>query len=111
RPRRAVLGGTGLEEIVHAAGRGRQYRPLIESRPPWLGGDPEHLLRVPDSFIDTPPEDFARVDTPCLVVIGADEDRNADELAKALHARFEIVKGDHLEAGTTWLRPLRDFLT
>ncbi len=48
-PRRAVVGGTGLELIVHAAGRGENYRRILSSlgdisRPAWPEAQVEEYL-------------------------------------------------------------------
>ena len=132
RPGRAVIGGTGLEPIVHGAGRGDSYRRLfadyaagtLEADPdaPWdvvaylrsVDADPVALTLVLDTFVDTPCEALESVAVPTLVLAGEGEDRGSvDDLAAALPgATLRRVPGDH---GTAPLSPeftdaLLDFL-
>jgi pimeloyl-ACP methyl ester carboxylesterase len=118
RPGRAIIGGTGLDPIVHAAGRGDSYRRLfaeyaagtLESDPeaPWdvvaylrsVDADPVALPLVLDTFVDTPREALTEVEIPTLVLAGEDEDRGSvDDLAAALlHSTLRRVPGDHTTA-------------
>ncbi len=116
RPGRAVIGGTGLEPIIHAAGRGDRYRRILtgfgtfasgtpearmEAYLTSLGADPVALVRVLDTFVDTPRDALARVDVPTLVIAG-DQDTargSVPDLAAALpNSRLHLVSGDHLTA-------------
>jgi pimeloyl-ACP methyl ester carboxylesterase len=115
-PRRAFIGGTGLDPIVHAAGRGDGYRRLLSNLgtfPPgtqeaefegyieMLGADPAALIRVLDTFVDTPRGALSRVAIPTLVIAGAqDIDRGSvDDLAATLPgATLCKVPGDHFTA-------------
>lgn len=114
RPRRAVLGGTGLEPIVHAAGRGDNYRRLFAGLGTFAPGTPEAqmqdymtsidadpvaLANVFDTFVDTPREALATVPVPTLVIAGdEDTDRGSvEDLAAVLpRGRLRRVPGDHL---------------
>jgi pimeloyl-ACP methyl ester carboxylesterase len=116
QPRRAVLGGTGLDPIVHAAGRGENYRRLfgrlgaaVPGTPEAqmrefltsANGDPVALLHVFETFVDTPVDALATVQVPTLVIAGeGDIDRGSVEaLAAALpQGRMRRVPGDHLTA-------------
>ena len=116
RPRRAVLGGTGLDPIVHAAGRGDNYRRLfarlgtaepgtpeaqMESYMASLDADPTALLHLFDTFVDTPREALAAVQVPTLVIAGEDDnDRGSVEDLAAVPPRGGLrrVPGDHLTA-------------
>jgi pimeloyl-ACP methyl ester carboxylesterase len=120
RPRRAVLGGTGLDPIVHAAGRGDSYRRLFAGLGTFapdtpegqfqdymtsIGADPIALSHVSDTFVDTPREALATVDVPTLVIAGEDDTArgSVEELAAILpRGRLRRVPGDHL---TTLLGP------
>lgn len=115
-PGRAVVAGTGIEGIVATRGRGEHFRRILtqlgtfeRGSAEWkaerflrsVGGDPQALLRVLDTFVDTSREELARITTPVLVLVGAqDEDqRSADQLAAALpNAEYRTIPGDHMSA-------------
>jgi pimeloyl-ACP methyl ester carboxylesterase len=115
-PRRAVLAGMGLEGLTKAVGRGGFFRRVLSGEDgfergtrEWraraflqqTGGDPAALLRVLDSFTDTPREDLARVTAPTLVLSGTSDRDNgsAEDLAAALpRARVAWVPGNHMSA-------------
>jgi pimeloyl-ACP methyl ester carboxylesterase len=115
-PRRAFIGGTGLEPIVHAAGRGEGYRRILgnlgtfapgtpeaqlEGYVRQAGGDPAALIRVFDTFVDTAPDALARVTVRTLVIAGEDDgDRGSvEDLAAALaHTTLHRVPGNHYTA-------------
>ncbi|HVW42313.1 MAG TPA: alpha/beta hydrolase, partial [Amycolatopsis sp.] len=64
-------------------------------------GDPVALLRVLDTFVDTPREDLGRITVPMLVVSGVDDHDNgsAGKLAAALpNARHVAIPGNHMSA-------------
>ena len=116
RPRRAVLGGTGLDPIVHAAGRGDNYRRLfarLDTSEPGtpeaqmkahmasIDADPTALLHVLDTPVDTPREALAAVEVPTLVIAGDDDTArgSVEDLADVLpQGRLLRVPGDHLTA-------------
>ena len=117
RPRRAVLGGTGLDPIVHAAGRGDNYRRLFARLGTFAPGTPEAQmeavhgehrrgpdraeLHVLDTFVDTPREALAAVEVPTLVIAGEDDTArgSVEDLAAVLpNAGLLRVPGDHLTA-------------
>ncbi len=116
RPRRAVLGGTGLDPIVHAAGRGDNYRQLfarlgtaepgtpeaqMKAHMASINADPIALAHLFDTLVDTPREAFATVKVPTLVIAGEDDnDRGSvEDLAGVLpQGRLRRVPGDHLTA-------------
>ena len=95
KPRRAFIGGTGLDPIVHAAGRGENYRRILsnlgrsepgtpeaqfEGYVRQVGADPVALVRVLDTFVDTAEEDLAQVEVSALVIAGEqDTDRGSVE--------------------------------
>ena len=116
KPGRAVVGGTGLEPIVHASGRGGNYRRILSSLGTFASGSPEAqieeyltstgadpvaLLRVLDTLVDTPIEAFAGIDVPTLVIAGAEDvgRGSVPDLAAAIRgSRLQEVPGDHLTA-------------
>jgi pimeloyl-ACP methyl ester carboxylesterase len=68
-----------------------------------VGGDPVALLHVLDTFVDTPREDLARIETPTLVLMGDDDHDtgSGEELAAALpHGTFAGMPGNHMSAVT-----------
>ena len=117
-PKRAIVAGMGLEGMLHTGGRGTYFRRVLmhpgsfaRGSSEWMteaflktvGGDPEALLNVLDTFVDTPREALARIETPTLVLVGAEDDDNgsAEALAAALPAgRYSVVPGNHMSAVT-----------
>ncbi|WP_433062428.1 alpha/beta fold hydrolase [Dactylosporangium sp. CS-033363] len=117
-PRRIVVGGQGLRELLGTGGgAGNLLRRVFAGGPfapgsaeerteRWLrtnGEDPVALGLVLDSIVDTPLADIERVTIPALVVMGADDERapSADELAVALPGAVRAtVPGDHGAAAT-----------
>lgn len=115
-PRRAVVAGMGLDGIEHTD-RGNAYFQRVlaglgtfeRGSPEWraeaflrtVGGDPEALLSVLESSVDTPREEIARIATPTLVVAGRDDPHGATgpDLAASLPAgRYTAIPGDHMTA-------------
>ena len=119
QPQRAVIGGTGLDPIVHAAGRGENYRRILSNLDTWepgtpeaqfggwvrqVGADPVALIRVLDTLVDTAEEDLARVDVSTLVIAGDhDTDRGSVEDLAAILPKGELqrIPGDHFSALTS----------
>jgi pimeloyl-ACP methyl ester carboxylesterase len=118
-PGRAIVGGQGLEAIIHTVGRGGRYRHVLanfgtfepgspeQAMEDWItnsGGDPVALARIPDTFVNTPPAALGRVTVPTLVATGADDGHNdtAEALASALGAgRYVMLPGNHFSAVRT----------
>ena len=119
QPRRAFIAGTGLEPIVHAAGRGENYRRILSNLGTWepgtpeaqfegyvrqVGADPVALIRILDTFVDTAEEDLARVEVSTLVIAGdQDTDRGSVEGLAAIlpNAQLQRIPGDHFKALTS----------
>lgn len=115
-PRRAVIAGTGTEGVVDAAGRGGYYRDVLTNMgsfergsSKWraemflrsVDGDPKALVRILDTFVDTPVEQLAALTTPTLVTVGVEDEfrETAIELARVLpHCEYEEIPGDHMGA-------------
>jgi pimeloyl-ACP methyl ester carboxylesterase len=118
-PGRAFAGGQGLEAIVHTVGRGGRFRHVLtnfgtfepgspeQAMEDWVtssGGDPVALVRVLDTFVDTPPEALARITVPTLILTGAEDGHNdtAGALAGALaNGRYVMLPGNHFTAVTS----------
>ncbi|MEO6224375.1 MAG: alpha/beta fold hydrolase [Sphingomicrobium sp.] len=118
RPRRAVLGGAGLEGLRNWERRKTFFIDAIALFDKVQRGDPHwlsiqfmksqqidriaagHLL---ESFEDAPAEWLAALTMPTLVVCGSEDDDNgsAEELAEALpNAVFSQVPGTHMSSVT-----------
>jgi pimeloyl-ACP methyl ester carboxylesterase len=118
-PGRAIAGGQGLEAITRTVGRGGQIRHVLtnfgtfepgspeRAMEDWIrahDGDPAALVRVLDTFVDTPVEALARITVPTLILAGAEDSHNdtAEALADALpNGRYVMLPGDHLTATRT----------
>jgi pimeloyl-ACP methyl ester carboxylesterase len=118
-PGRAIVGGQGLEAVVHTVGRGGQYRHVLsnfgtfepgspeQAMEDWVkafNGDPAALVRIIDTWVDTPLEELARITVPTLVVTGAEDGHNdtAEALAGALaNGRYLMVPGNHITTLTS----------
>ena len=117
-PARVVLSGMGLAGIVATAGRGGYFRNVLTNlgtfergSREWMTetflkttkGDPQALLRVLDTFVDTPGAVLDTITQPVLVVAGEEDDDNgsAQGLADALpDGRYVEVPGNHMSAVT-----------
>lgn len=117
RPARAVIGGQGLDATDGATSRTGGYRELLEAMidgtiepgspkarfAQWLtetGGDPQALLHVLGTHVETTDEELNAITVPTLVVTGdQDAERRGDALAAVLPAgHFAEVPGDHAAA-------------
>ena len=130
QPRKAVLAGMGFQGIVDTAGKGSHFRHVLTNlgsfargTPEWLteaflkttGGDPEALLLILNSFVDTPASELSKIMVETLVVNGAEDHDNGSgaALARALgHGRFTEIPGNHMNAvmKPELGRAIRDFL-
>ena len=130
-PRKAILSGMGLEGILHTGKRQNFFRHVLtgigthaRGSGAWMaeaflkttGGDPQAMLPLLDSFVDTTRNELAHVATPALVLSGRDDHDNgsAAELAEALgDAVLVEITGNHM---TAVLQPalgtaIREFLS
>jgi pimeloyl-ACP methyl ester carboxylesterase len=131
RPGRAIISGMGLKGLTDTEARGDHFRHVLTNlgkhergSPAFMaeaflkttGGDPVALLRILDTFVDTPVESILGFDLPVGVVCGEQDQDNgsAEALADALpQGRLIAVPGNHMSAVT---RPelgqaIRDFLS
>lgn len=117
-PGKAVVGGMGLSGVLNSGGRNAFFRRVLTNpgtfargSQEWMaeaflktvGGDPVALLHILDTIIDTTQEEISRIESPTLVISGADDEVNAS--AKSLAAvlpngRFVEVPGNHMSAVT-----------
>jgi pimeloyl-ACP methyl ester carboxylesterase len=116
RPGRAVISGMGLEGLTDTGKRAGHFRHVLENlgthergsaafmAEAFLktsGGDPVALLRILDSFVDTPVEAINGFDLPVAIICGEDDQDNgsAAKLADALpHGQLITVPGNHMSA-------------
>ena len=116
RPRRVVFAGMGLEGLIHTKRRISHFRDILtrlgeheRGSPAWLAeaflkttkGDPQALLGVLNTFVDTTPDEVARFVQPTLVIAGADDQDNgsAPDLAAALlNGLYVEVPGGHMSS-------------
>ena len=130
RPRRLIVAGMGLKGLLSTGGRSAHFRKILtglgtheRGSPEWLaeaflkttGGDPQALLPLLGSFVDSTEAELRAVDIPTLVVSGDEDQDNgpAVELADLLpNARFVEVPGGHMSAVTKpeLGRAIADFL-
>lgn len=115
-PRRVVIAGMGLDGLLHTGRRVDHFQRILSDpdghrrgSPEWLaaaflkttGGDPEALMGVLATFVDTPADAIAAIAQPVLVVAGEEDDDNgsAPDLAAALpHGRYVAVPGGHMSS-------------
>ncbi|MBB5687192.1 alpha/beta fold hydrolase [Sphingobium boeckii] len=117
-PRRAILCGMGLDGILNTGGRGGYFHNVLTNlgsfargSSEWLTeaflkttkGDPQALLLILNTFVDTTRAELAAIRCDVLVVTGEDDDDNGSgaELAAAIPgARFASIPGNHMSAVT-----------
>lgn len=118
KPRRLIVAGMGLRGLLHTGRRGEHFRHILTARgthargsPEWLaeaflkttGGDPEAMLPLLGSFVDSTEGEVRGISMPTLVLSGVEDQDNghASELADILpDARFVEVPGNHMSAVT-----------
>ncbi|HMC91083.1 MAG TPA: alpha/beta fold hydrolase [Allosphingosinicella sp.] len=130
KPRRLIVSGMGLRGLLHTAGRSEHFRHVLtgmgthpRGSPEWLAeaflkttkGDPQALLPLLGSFVDSTENELRRLAMPTLVLAGTEDQDNgpAEDLAHLLpDARFVEVPGNHMSAVTKpeLGRAIADFL-
>lgn len=116
RPRRLIVSGMGLTGLTDTRARGDHFKQILgglgthaRGSPEWLaeaflkttGGDPQALLPLLDSFVDTTEVELRAIPVPTLVLQGVDDHDNgeAEQLAALIpHATFAEVPGNHMSA-------------
>jgi pimeloyl-ACP methyl ester carboxylesterase len=131
RPRRLVVAGMGLRGLLETGRRSAHFRKVLtgmgthgRGSDEWMaeaflkttGGDPEALLPLLGSFVDSTEPELLTVAMPTLVVSGIEDQDNgpAEDLARLLpDARFVEVPGNHMNAVTKpeLGRAIADFLS
>lgn len=131
RPRRLIVSGMGLRGLLSTGPRSEHFRRILtglgthqRGSPEWLaeaflkttGGDPDALLPLLGSFVDSGEEELRGIEVPTLVLAGVEDQDNgpSGDLADLLpDARFLEVPGNHMSAVTKpeLGRAIADFLT
>lgn len=131
RPRRLVIAGMGLRGMLETGRRSAHFRKVLtgmgthpRGSNEWMaeaflkttGGDPEALLPLLGSFVDSTEAELRGIAIPTLIVSGAEDQDNgpAEELAGLLpDARVVEVPGNHMNAVTKpeLGRAIADFLS
>ena len=115
-PRRLIVSGMGLTGL-HATGRrSGHFRKILtglgtheRGSPEWMaeaflkttGGDPQALLPLLDSFVDTPEDAIAAIAMPTLVLSGDEDSDNGSPQALAAllsQGEYRAVPGGHMSA-------------
>jgi pimeloyl-ACP methyl ester carboxylesterase len=129
-PRRLVIAGMGLRGMIDVHRRARHFEKILtglgthpRGSPEWLaeaflkttGGDPQAMLPLLRSFVDSSEEELRSISMPTLVLSGAEDQDNgpAEALASLLPAgRYVEVPGNHMSAvtGPGLGRAIADFL-
>jgi len=118
RPKRLIVAGMGLDGLLRTHARSAHFKAILEGlgthergSPEWMaeaflkttGGDPDALLPLLDSFVDTKEAELRAIDMPTLVLSGADDHDNgsAEALAALLpNGEYVAVPGNHMSAVT-----------
>jgi pimeloyl-ACP methyl ester carboxylesterase len=129
-PARLVVSGMGLQGLTDTGARSDHFKAILKGlgthprgSPEWLaeaflkttGGDPQALLPLLDSFVDTSEEMLRSISMPTLVLSGEDDHDNgsAEALATLLpRGEYVTVPGNHMSAVTKpeLGRAIADFL-
>ncbi|HVQ07376.1 MAG TPA: alpha/beta fold hydrolase [Allosphingosinicella sp.] len=130
RPKRLIVSGMGLAGLHKTGHRAEHFKAILtglgtheRGSPEWLaeaflkttGGDPEALLPLLDSFVDTSEEMLRSILMPTLVLSGAQDDDNGSPQALAdllPKGEYVSVPGNHMSAVTKpdLGRAIADFL-
>ena len=118
RPRRLVVSGMGLKGMLNTGGRAAHFRKILtglgsfeRGSPEWLAeaflkttqGDPEALLPLLGSFVDSTEDELRAITVPTLVLMGEEDDDNGSgvDLAELIpDGRYSVVPGNHMSVVT-----------
>ncbi len=117
-PERLIVSGMGLQGLLHTGGRAAHFRRILtglgtfeRGSPEWMAeaflkttkGDPDALLPLLGSFVDTSEAELRAIEQPTLILSGAEDHDNgsSEALAELLpNGRFVEVPGNHMSAVT-----------
>ncbi|HMG46122.1 MAG TPA: alpha/beta fold hydrolase [Allosphingosinicella sp.] len=129
-PGKLIVAGMGLQGLLETGARSAHFKAILtglgshqRGSPEWLaeaflkttGGDPQALLPLLDSFVDTSEAELRAIAPPTLVLSGAEDHDNgsAEALAQLLPDATHVeVPGNHMSAVTRpdLGRAIADFL-
>ncbi|HEY0627005.1 MAG TPA: alpha/beta fold hydrolase [Allosphingosinicella sp.] len=117
KPRRLVISGMGLTGMLHTGRRAKHFQKILRGlgthergSPEWMaeaflkttgGGDPEALLLLLDSFVDSSEAELRGIAMETMVLMGAEDDDNGSgaALAELLpNGRYVEIPGNHMSA-------------
>jgi pimeloyl-ACP methyl ester carboxylesterase len=130
-PRRLVISGMGLRGMLDVHRRAAHFTRILtglgrheRGSPEWMaeaflkttGGDPQAMLALLGSFVNSTEAELRAITIPTLVLSGAEDQDNgpASALADLLpHGRYVEVPGNHMSAVTKpeLGRAIADFLS
>jgi pimeloyl-ACP methyl ester carboxylesterase len=130
KPNRLIVSGMGLRGLLSTGGRAEHFRKILtglgthkRGSNEWMaeaflkttGGDPQALLPLLGSFVDSTEEEVGSIGMPTLALAGVEDQDNGpvQELADALpDGRFVEVPGNHMSSVTKpeLGRAIADFL-
>jgi pimeloyl-ACP methyl ester carboxylesterase len=117
-PQRLVVSGMGLQGLLDTGARSAHFKRILNNlgsfergSAEWMAeaflkttkGDPDALLPLLDSFVDTSAEQLTSIAQPTLVLMGSEDDDNGsgEALAELLrNGRYVTVPGNHMSAVT-----------
>lgn len=117
-PGKVVVAGMGLEGLLDTGSRAGHFRNILANlgkhargTPEWTaeaflkttGGDPQALLGILETFVDTPRDAIAAIRQPVLVLAGVADDDNGSHAALAEllpDATLRETPGGHMSAVT-----------
>ena len=118
KPGKAIISGMGLEGLTGGTARADFFKKVVRQPEGWPSGSPEAFAAafmkqnkvdgiavglLLDSFIATPADVLRDLETPCLVLCGADDRDNGSAPALALelpNAALVEIAGNHMSAVT-----------
>jgi len=118
RPRRLIVAGMGLRGLLDTGRRAAHFRKILtglgtheRGSPEWMaeaflkttGGDPQALIPLLGSFVDSTEEELRSIEAQTVVVSGAEDDDNGSARSVAVllaNAAYAEVPGNHMSAVT-----------
>lgn len=117
-PGKAIISGMGLEGLVGGTARADFFKKVVQQPDGWPNGSPEAFAAafmkqnkvdgtavglLLDTFVSTPLDVLAGIETRCLVLCGRDDRDNGSAPALALelpNAALVEIDGNHMSAVT-----------